>query len=117
MAVGILLDGIELRAYEPQAAVEALQSAGVQRVDRPNAWLRERNRVSHDPAVVAEVAAGERRRRWIGFAGGAVFLGLIGYQLFGGDEPSYSAVTVFGAIALTWLMPRWAKRRDRDRPE
>lgn len=72
-AAGIRVDGLELRARNPQAAVETLAAAGLERVDRPNAWLRDNRRVTQDPSLghLAKTT-GPRRQR------GAVSGGQVG---------------------------------------
>lgn len=49
-AAGIWIDGLEMRARDPHAAVGTLVAAGLEGVDRPNAWLREHRRVTQDPS-------------------------------------------------------------------
>ena len=47
-AAGIRVDGLDLRAQDPQAAVRSLVAAGVQRVDATGAWLRTQRQVTQD---------------------------------------------------------------------
>jgi hypothetical protein len=53
-AAGIRIDGLDLRAQHPEAAVEALAAAGLERVDRSGAWLQ-LNRPSADAGSPSQV--------------------------------------------------------------
>jgi len=71
-SAGIKIDGLELRARDSQAAVETLGAAGLERVDRPNAWLREHRRVTQDPSLISTAkTTGSRSQR--GSLSGAPF--------------------------------------------
>lgn len=62
-AAGIHIDGLELRARDPHDAVETLAAAGLERVDRPNAWLRDHRRVTQDQSLMHLARTTGRRRQ------------------------------------------------------
>jgi hypothetical protein len=59
-ADGILIDGLDLRARDPEAAVETLAAAGLERVDGTGAWLREHRQVAQHPASIQVAESNDR---------------------------------------------------------
>jgi len=49
-AGGILIDGLDLRARDWEAAVETLTAAGLERADASGVWLRDHRQITQDPA-------------------------------------------------------------------
>ena len=111
-AAGIQIDGLDLRAEDPLAAVEALTAAGMERVDRTGAWLRGRRRVTQDPDLIHVAEANDRRHRWVGLVVMVAVILVIGLRLLGDDNASNGA---FAALALAMLvifgLPMWARRK------
>ena len=106
---GVRLDGLELRAVDPEAAVAALAAAGVERTQRPNSWLREHHPITHDPTEVQQVARSVNRRHWLGRLALAAVVLVSVVRLV--DHPSWEVVGVGATcLGLIWL-PRWGERR------
>jgi hypothetical protein len=111
-AAGILIDGLDLRAIDPVAAVEALAAAGVERVDRTGAWLRRHRRITQDPALMEVAGANDRRQRWVGAVVMVAVILLIGLKFFGGDNPSNWELGALGlGLLVIFGLPVWARRR------
>jgi hypothetical protein len=110
---GVNLDGVRLRAKSPGDAIDALAAAGVARVERPTAWLREHRSITNDPGAIQAVARRRRRVVWlyaVFFL--AVILASVTRIIHGSSSRwllSASVVAFLGAFALTW----WANRDSR----
>lgn len=61
---GDAVDGMALRAREPDLALRALVAAGFPSTDTPTRWLRERRATTTDPDAIRAAAAELRRKRW-----------------------------------------------------
>ena len=110
-AAGIQIDGLDLRAEDPVAAVETLAAAGVERVDRTGAWLRRHRRITQDPALIHVAEVNDRRQRWVGAVVMVAVILVIGLQLFGGDDASNWELGALGlALLLIFGLPMWARR-------
>jgi hypothetical protein len=111
-ATGVHVDGLDLRAEDPVAAVATLAAAGMERVDRTGAWLRRHRRVTQDPALMKVAEANDRRQRWVSAVVMGAFVLMIGLKFFG---DGISDNWVFGAVGLVLLvvfgLPVWARRR------
>ena len=111
-AAGVQIDGLDLRAEDPVAAVETLAVAGMERVDRTGAWLRRHRHVTQDPALMKVAKANDQRQRWVGAVVMVVVALLIGLRIFG---DGISDNWVMGAVGLALLvvfgLPVWARRR------
>jgi hypothetical protein len=111
---GIIVDGVELRAVDPITAVQTLAAAGVQRVQRPNIWLRSHRATTTDPVAVQAVASSVRR-----FKVGAVvvLIAVIALQLlrFFSDDVSTANVFIGLGILVAIIVgtPMWLRWRDR----
>lgn len=112
-AAGIQIDGLDLRAEDPAAAVETLAAAGVERVDRTAAWLRRHRRVTQDPALMKVAKANDRAQRWVGAIVTAVIILMIGLNFIVGDnDPSNWELGALGlGLLLVFGLPVWARRR------
>jgi hypothetical protein len=115
-AAGVLIDGIELRAEHPEAAVASLITAGVRSTDRPNAWLRDHHQISHDPTAVQQGKARDRRWRWVRIGSTILPIALIGIQAVVGGDPSMLTIVGLGvAAAAVFGLPVWARFLDKQR--
>lgn len=114
---GVQIDGLHLRARDPVAAVQILAATGVERVDRPAAWMRRHRPVTQDPTLVQVARAKDRNHRWIGTIVTVFATGLLGLRIFVGDrDPSNWDLGALGfALLVIFGLPAWARRRA-DRP-
>lgn len=111
-AAGVHIDGLDLRAEDPVAAVETLAAAGVERVDRAGAWLRRHRAVTQDPALMKVAKANDQRQRWVGAVGMVVFALLVGLRIFGDAISDNWAMGAVGlALLVAFGLPIWARRR------
>ena len=111
-AAGVHIDGLDLRAEDPVAAVEILAAAGMERVDRTGAWVRRHRHVTQDPALMKVAKANNQRQRWVGAVGMVGAALLIALKIFGGDNLSDWELGAFGiAVVVVFGLPIWARRR------
>jgi len=122
---GVNVDGVKLRAENPRDAIDALEAAGVARVQRPTAWLREHRSITSDPLAIQAVARRRRRGVWllavfflaVTFFAAATLANATG--LFHGPVsrwlPTASLYVLLATFALIWLANRWLANRDRRR--
>ena len=61
---GDAVNGMALRARDPDLALQALVTAGFASTDAPIKWLRERRATTTDPGAIRAAAAEVRRARW-----------------------------------------------------
>jgi hypothetical protein len=110
---GVQIDGLRLRANDPVAAVQILADAGVERIDRPAAWMRRHRAVTQDPALVQVARANARQLRWSTAIMMALAIGLFGLKLSIGDrDPSNWELGALGVVLLViFVLPDWAIRR------
>jgi hypothetical protein len=115
-AAGVHIDGLDLRAEDPVAAVETLAAAGMERVDRTSAWLRRHRAVTQDPALMKVAKANDQRQRWVGAVVMVVFTLLfallVGLRIFGdGILDNWTVGAVGVALLVAFGLPIWARRR------
>lgn len=111
-AAGIQIDGLDLRAKDPKAAVETLTGGGLERVDRTGAWLRRHRLVTQDPALIHVAEANDRRQRWVGALVMVAVIVVIGLRFLVGDNPSnWDFAAMAMAMLLIFGLPMWARRR------
>lgn len=111
-SAGVQIDGLDLRAEDPQAAIEMLAAAGVERVDRTGAWLRSHRRVTQDPAMIHVAEVKDRRQRWVSAVVTVVLILVMGLSFFGDDNPSNWELGALGlALLVIFGLPVWARRR------
>ena len=111
-AAGVHIDGLDLRAEDPVAAVQTLAAARLERVDRTGAWLRRHRAVTQDPALMKVAKANDQRQRWVGAVVTVVVVLMIGLKIFGGDNPSNWELGAVGlALLVAFGLPIWARRR------
>jgi hypothetical protein len=111
-SAGVHIDGLDLRAEDPVAAVETLAAAGMERVDRTSAWLRRHRHVTQDPALMKVAKGNDQRQRWVGAVVTVVVVLMIGLKIFGGDNPSNWELGAVGlALLVVFGLPIWARRR------
>lgn len=109
---GVQIDGLDLRAEDPVAAVETLAAAGMERVDRTGAWLRRHRAVTQDPSLMKVAKANDQRQRWVGAIVMVVFILLIGLRIFGdGISDNWAMGAVGLALLVAFGLPMWARRR------
>jgi hypothetical protein len=111
-AAGIHIDGLELRARDPHDAVETLAAAGLERVDRPNAWLRDHRRVTQDPSLMHLARTTGRRRQRGAVSGSQV--GADGMAVGGKVRRRLAALSLVIVFSVT--LPAEAKREPEVRP-
>ena len=80
-AAGVQIDGLDLRAEDPVAAVATLAAAGMERVDRTGAWLRRHRRVTQDPALMKVAKTNDQRQRWVTAIVMVAFILMIGAEI------------------------------------
>ena len=125
---GRYVDGLLLRAVDPQTAIELLAASGAERVTAPEAWLDARRARIEDPEVVAEMEAKDRRFTWTGRIGATLFFGglasAFALDAWVSEDAAVPAFVVAGAGAVlhqgaaylserAWFRPRDGGRRRR----
>jgi hypothetical protein len=111
-AAGVHIDGLDLRAEDPVAAVGTLAAAGMERVDRTGAWLRRHRDVTQDPALMKVAEANDQRQRWVGAVVMVVFALLVALRIFGDSISDNWAMGAVGlALMVAFGLPVWARRR------
>ncbi len=115
-AAGAWVDGVALRARDPQGAVAALVRAGAEEVASPTRWLTEHRRTSTDPAQVARVEAADRRAAWAPRLSTALFMLFLVTSAWARHAGSWlaagaSVVEVGLAVAAPGMLRRGRWRR------
>ncbi|MFM6849119.1 MAG: hypothetical protein ACKOVB_08435 [Terrabacter sp.] len=106
----LLVDGVELRAVDPDAAREVLLANGAQRISDPEAFVKRHRDVVRDPEQV-RVALHRRRREGLLFGlTGVASVGLF-IALHVTDDDRFG-VAFFAVVGLGLLL-EWASRRSR----
>ena len=104
---GVTLDGVELRAVDPEAARLALLGHGARPVADPDAFVQQYRDVVRDPAQVRGIVV--RRRRLallLGFCGVATFALVIAANVT--DDGRY-VMGIVAVLILSWVL-EWTQR-------
>lgn len=105
---GVRVDGVALRAVDPEAARLALLGHGARLVADPDAFVEQYREVVRDPAEVRHIVV---RRRW-----SALLLGCFGvvtfalFLAFKVTEDYRYAIGMAATVFLSWVL-EWTRRR------
>jgi len=122
LPAGRYVDGLLLRAVDPDTAIETLAVAGAERVVDPDAFFAAHRAIESDPREIARAERAERVSGWLEWALYPVLGTGLAVAAFGGitgREPlvDIGMIGAVGAGALTvawdWWMQRRAFRRKR----
>ncbi len=106
---GVRVDGVQLRAVDPVAAVQTLLAHGAGRIPDPDEFIQQHRQIVVDPAHVAREFALQRRvSRWSAPLGVIAFLCFPAWLFWHDDRLVVVAVL---ASAVAALLPRWLRRR------
>jgi hypothetical protein len=105
---GVRVDGVGLRAVDPEAARQALTGQGVRPVFDANAFVAQYREVVRDPREVRGIVARRRRSALLlACCGFAMFALFIAYNLT--DDSRY-VLGMAAAVVLSWVL-EWTHRR------
>jgi hypothetical protein len=105
---GVGVDGVALRAVDPEAARLALLGQGARVVADPDAFVEQYREVVRDPAEVRRIVAGKRRSAiLLGCFGVAAFAMLIAFKA---TEDYRYAIGMAATVFLSWVL-EWTHRR------
>lgn len=106
---GVRVDGVELRAVDPEAGRLALLGHGARPVTDPNAFVEQHREVVRDPAEVRRIVV---RRRWsallLGCCGVAAFALFVAFKVT--DDYRY-AIGMAATVFLSWVLERTQRNR------
>lgn len=109
---GAIVDGVALRALDPDAAVAQLVSAGAAPVTDPVRWLTDRRATTDQPGRVAAVREQEHRLRRIDTLSWVTLPMMLGTAWWGGALGFWWPVPLVAAEAVAGIaLPGWFKRR------
>lgn len=105
----VTVDGVELRAVDPEAAKRALLARQARRIADPDAFVRQYREIVFDPAEVRVIVARRRRRALLLGCFGVATLGL--FVAFKVTDDWRYGIGMVGVLILSWLLERTQRSR------
>jgi hypothetical protein len=108
-AEGVMVDGVELRVVDPEAARQALIASGAQAVTDRDAFVKHHRDVLHDPEKVRAITSAARWWPVQAVVSLVLMVGLlIAFKVTDDGRYGLGLAAVFGVSAL---IDRWMRRR------
>lgn len=106
---GVLVDGVELRVVDPEAAAQVLFASGAQGISDPDSFVQRHRDIVRDPEQVRAVTADARRSFLLMVISGVAALAL--FITYKATEDERYGLGLFAVLVAHWLLERVMRRR------
>lgn len=107
---GVMVDGVQLRVVDPEAATQALLAHGAQGIADPGEFVQQHRDVVRDPDQVRAAVADERRLTFVTVVSGVAAVALF-IAVMVTDDDRYG-VALVAVLVVSWVL-EWVLRRRR----